>query len=103
LRIVFRGSGVAFVIPVAEHCRGLNGRVSQAPGFVLICEAEFGLVAVPADRIVRITKTGEASYKTLSGCDSHDGTCEIGGRDYRFLDLNRVMEDSHFTICWLQD
>lgn len=76
-----------------------EGKVNRQPAFVLICEAEYGLVAIPADRIVRITKAGEVSSKIMSGCDSRDGTCDIDDRDYRLLDLNQVLDDSDFTVC----
>ena len=76
-----------------------EGKVNRQPAFALICEAEYGFVAIPADRIVRITKTGEMNSKIMSGCDSRDETCEIDNRDYRLLDLNQVLDDSGFTVC----
>ena len=99
--LVYQGQVVPLLI--AEYCNGLNGNVGAGPAFTLVCEAEFGLVAVPADRMLRITKSGEVCVKSHPGCDTHDETCEIGGRDYRLLYLNRVMEDSPFTVCGLKD
>ena len=93
--LVYQGQ----VVPLLADQSPAKGDVNQQPAFALVCEAEYGLVAVPADRIVRITKTGEISSEIMSGCGSQDETCEIGGRDYRLLDLNRVMEDSGFTVC----
>jgi len=65
-----------FVLPLLRDCFSggliyqrqlvplLKGRKPEAeeevvdspPAFVLVCEAEFGLIGVPADRIIRITK-----------------------------------------------
>lgn len=73
------------------------------PAFTLVCEAEYGLVAIPADRIVRITNEAEISSVTLSGCNFQGETCNIDGRDYRLLDLNQVLDDSDFTVCGLKD
>jgi len=95
--IVYQGQ----VIPLLTGNSPEKGeeKVNRQPAFALICEAEYGLVAIPADRIVRITKAGEVSSKIMSGCDSRDETCEIDDRDYRLLDLNQVLDDSGFTVC----
>jgi len=76
-----------------------EGEVNRQPAFAIICEAEYGLVAIPADRIVRITKAGEVSSRVMPGCDSRDEKFEIGNHDYRLLDLNQVLDDSGFTVC----
>ena len=95
--IVYQGQ----VIPLLTGNSPEKGeeKINRQPAFALICEAEYGLVAIPADRIVRITKAGEVSSKIMSGCDSRDETCEIDDRDYRLLDLNQVLDDSGFTVC----
>ena len=77
--------------------------VNRNPAFVLVCEAEFALVAVPADKVLPITKADEISSMTISECNSQGEACEIDGRDYRLLDLNRVLEDLDFTVCGLKD
>ena len=107
LRRSFAG-GVLYqgqIVPLlAGHVIGKRTAGSiQPPAFALVCEADFGLVAVPADRIVRITGTGEISPEIITGNDSQDEVCEIGGRDYRLLDLNRVLEDPDFSVCRLKD
>ena len=88
----------------------LHGRKPEAEGevadplsaFVLVSEAEFGLVGVPADRIIRITKNKEVDSDAISGLDSYQDTCQINNCEYRFLDLNRVVEDPDFTLCGLK-
>jgi hypothetical protein len=78
-----------------------GGAVDPLPAFVLVCEAEFGLIGVPADRIIRITKNEEVDSATHSGFNTHQETCQINNCEYRFLDLNRVVEDPDFTLCGL--
>ena len=107
LRCCFAG-GIVYqeqFVPLltAEPPETPGGRKNLQPAFVLVCEAEYGVVGVPADRIVRITKTGEVDAKVMSGCDSREETCEISGCNYRLLDLNRVLEDPDFTVCGLKD
>jgi hypothetical protein len=88
----------------------LKGRKPEAEGevadplsaFVLVSEAEFGLIGVPADRIIRITKNEEVDSDAIFGLDSHQDTCQINNCEYRFLDLNRVVEDPDFTLCGLK-
>lgn len=97
LRRSFAG-GVLYqgqIVPLlADHVVEKRATVSVLPpAFALVCEANFGLVAVPANRIVRITGSGEKSPEIISGNDSQNEVCEIGGRDYRLLDLNRLLED----------
>ncbi len=72
------------------------------PAFVLEGKAEFGLIGVSADRIIRITKNEEVDSKAVSGLDSHQETCQINNCEYRFLDLNCVVEGSDFTLCGLK-
>jgi chemotaxis signal transduction protein len=72
------------------------------PVFVLVCEAEFGLIGVPADKIIRITKNGEVDSESIPGHVSQHKTCEINNCEYRLLDLNRVVEDPDFTLCGLK-
>lgn len=74
----------------------------QRPACVLVCEAEFGLIGVPADRILRITKTGEIDSEVVSGCGSQHQTFEINRCEYRLLDLNLVVEDPDFTFSGLK-
>ena len=99
--IIYQGQVVPLLAGEAPERQ--DGKINQQPAFALVCEAEYGLVAVPADRIVRITKSGEICSTTISGCDPQSEMCEIGGRDYRLLDLNRVLEDPDFTVCGLKD
>ena len=98
--LVYQGQDVPLL---ASKPPERGSKAIHQPAFALVCEAEFGVVAVPADKIVCITKIGEISSMTMSECSSHGETCEIGGRDYRLLDLNRVLEDSDFTVCGLKD
>lgn len=107
LRRSFSG-GVAYqgqIVPLlAEKKLEVRGAGKKPqPAFVLVCEAEYGLVAVPADKIVRITKNDEMRPEMTSGSDSQSETCEVSGRDYRLLDLNRVLEDPDFTVCGFKD
>jgi chemotaxis signal transduction protein len=95
--VVYQGQVIPMLAGNASE-KG-EGTVNRQPAFCLICEAEFGSVAIPADKIVRITEAGEVSSKIMSGCDSRDETCEIDDRDYRLLDLNQVLDDSDFTVC----
>ena len=99
--IVYQGQFVPLL--ASEHPEMPGDKKNLQPAFVLVCEAEFGMVGVPADRIVRITKTGEVDSEAISGCDSQEETCEISGRNYRLLDLNRVLADPDFTMCDLKD
>lgn len=105
LRRSFSG-GVAYqgqIVPLLAEKNCGDLRKNRQPAFVLVCEAEYGLVAIPADRIVRITKNEEMRPEIISGSDSQSETCKISGRDYRLLDLNRVLEDPDFTVCGLKD
>lgn len=99
--LVYQGQ----VVPLLAGKADANGdeNVNQQPAFTLVCEAEYGLVAVPTDKIVRITKAEEISSLTMSECNTQGKTCEINGRDYRLLDLNRALEDPDFTVCGLKD
>ncbi len=99
--IVYQGRVVPLLASESPERQG--EKINQQPAFALVCEAEYGLVAVPADRIVRITKTGEVSSMAMSGCDPQSKMCEIDGRDYRLLDLNQVLEDPDFTVCGLKN
>lgn len=93
------------VVPVlaSEHPEAQEAKMNMAPAFTIVCEAEFGMIGVPADKIVRITKTGEVSADAISGCDSQNELCEVSGHKYRMLDLNRMLEEPAFTICGLRD
>jgi hypothetical protein len=99
--IIYQGQVVPLLADEPSERR--DGKIDQRPAFALVCEAEYGLVAVPADRIVRITKTGEVCSSTISECDPQSGLCEIDGRGYHLLDLNRVLEDPDFKICGLKN
>jgi len=91
-------------VPLLKGCKPeAEGEVVDSlPAFVLVCEAEFGLIGVPADRIIRITKSEEVDFDAISGPDSHQDMCQINNCEYRFLDLNRVVEDPDFTLCGLK-
>lgn len=95
--IVYQGQVIPLLTGNASE-KGV-GKVNRQPAYALICEAEYGVVAIPADRIVRITEAGEVSSKIMSGCDSRDETCDIDDRGYRLLNLNQVLDDSDFTVC----
>lgn len=98
--VVYQGQ----IVPLLTDKKlGERREKNRQPAFVLICEAEYGLVAVPADKIVRITKNEEIRPEIFSGSDSQSETCNISGHDYRLLDLNRVLEDPDFTVCGLKD
>ncbi len=99
--LVYQGQVVPLL--VCKPPQKGDKRNNHQPSFTLVCEAEFGLVAVPADKIVRITNEGEIGSETISGCNFQSETFEIDGRDYRLLDLNQVLDDSGFTICGLKD
>lgn len=76
---------------------------SLQASFVIVCEAEFGLVGVPADRIMRITKAEEVGPggDAMDGC--HSESYEINGCNYRQLDLNAILDDPDFSMCRLKD
>lgn len=86
------------LVPLLKGRKAEGDVVDPLPAFVLVCEAEFGLIGVPADRIIRITKNEEVDSGVISGLDS----CQINNCEYRFLDLNRVVEDPDFTLCGLK-
>ena len=98
--IVYQGQ----VVPLVGETVGAASSVNEeTAAFVIICEAEFGLVGLPADRIIEITKTDKVTAggdaTELSG--SHDNrniSC-----DYRQLDLNAILEDPEFSMCGLKD
>ncbi len=73
------------------------------PDFVLVCEAELGLLALPADRMVRITNVGEVDPEALQEGISEGRLFAMDGCDFRMLDLNQVMDDPEFTVCSLKD
>lgn len=85
-----------------DSTEGLGEKKTQ-PGFVLVCEAEFGLLGLPADRIVRITNVGEIDPQTLRETDSVDQCFAMDGCDFHLLDLNQVMDDPDITVCRLKD
>lgn len=92
------------LVPLLKGCKPESEGevVDSLPAFVLVCEAEFGLIGVPADRIIRITKSEEVDFDAISGPDSHQDMCQNNNCEYRFLDLNRVVEDPDFTLCGLK-
>ena len=63
----------------------LKGRMSEVegslvaplPAFILVCEGELGLMGVPADRIIRITKNDEVAPDFVVGLDSPQEKCQI--------------------------
>lgn len=71
--------------------------------FVIVCEAEFGLVGVPADRIIRLTKPEEVSLGGGSVGNTHSESYEINGCNYRQMDLNAILDDPDFSMCGLKD
>ena len=99
--LIYQGQVVPLLTggPLDEN----EDNVNVQPGFVLVCEAEFGLIGVPADKIVRITKIDEIDSEDIAGSASQYETCKIDGCDYHLLDLNRIVEDSDFTLCGLRD
>ena len=60
------------------------------------------MIGVPADRIIRITKNDEVAPDFVVGLDSPQEKCQINNCEYRFLDLNRVVEAPDFTLCGLK-
>ena len=92
------------LVPLLKGCKleAEGGFVDLLPAFVLVCEAEFGLKCVPTDRIIVITENEEVESDAVSGFDSLQDTCQINNCEYRFLDLNRVVEDPDFTLCGLK-
>ena len=105
--VVFRGGGLIYqrqLVPLLKgHKPEAEGGVADPlPAFILVCEAAFGLIGVPADRIIRITKNEEVDSDAMPRLDSHQDTCQINNCEYRFLDLNRVVEDPDFTLCGLK-
>jgi chemotaxis signal transduction protein len=95
---VFVYQGQVVPLLTSKRSGAKNERINLHPGFVLVCEAEFGLLGVPAEKIVQITKTGEVDSGISSEGDSQDQVFGMGGRDFRLLDLNQIMEDPDFTI-----
>ena len=95
--LVYQGQVVPLL--ASGHCETQDGITNLAPAFTLVCEAEFGIVGIPADTIERITKIGEAGCEAISECNSQDEVYEISGREYRILDLNEIIEDPAFSIA----
>lgn len=60
--------------------------------FVLVCEAPFGLVGIPAERIERITSVGEIDNHEVSGQGCPVETIKINGLDYCLYNLNHLLE-----------
>ncbi len=107
LRDCFAG-GLIFqeqFVPVlsCENTNSQNLEKRLQPIYVLVCEAEFGLVGIPADKIVKITKIGEIGSEVIPEADSQYDTCKIDGCDYHLLDLNLIVEDPDFTLCGMKD
>lgn len=106
LKPVFAGGFVyqGQVVPLLREKPGTDSiDTGQDAAFVLVCEAEFGLLGIPADRIIRITKSagqtpGEDTAR-MSGNEEND----INNCEYRQLDLNQVLEDPDFSIPGLKD
>lgn len=87
------------VVPLlAGESRRVDGGAEQEVPFVLVCEAEFGLVGIPADKILKITRAGEIESGGADHGGSSGQSCEINGRDYRQLELNDVLEESGFSV-----
>ena len=71
--------------------------------FVVVCEAEFGLVGIPADRIIEITKSDKVKAgEGAAGPSGSENNTNISC-DYRQLDLNAILEDPEFSMCGLKD
>jgi chemotaxis signal transduction protein len=98
--LIYQGQLVPLLKGVKPEAKGEVA--DPLPAFVLVCEAEFGLIGVPADRIIRITKNEEVDSDAMPRLDSHQDTYQINNCEYRFLDLNRVVEDPDFTLCGLK-
>lgn len=97
---LFKGRVVPLLVsdqPSVGHASG-----SLTAAFVIVCEAEFGLVGVPADRIIRITHPEEARLETLDEGVCGDRVCKVNDINYRLLDLNQIVEDDSFAICRLE-
>jgi chemotaxis signal transduction protein len=95
--IIYQGQVVPLLVGASDPGQ------QEAAAFVIVCEAEFGLIGLPADRIIEITKTdnvtpgGDATE--LSGSEDNENiSC-----DYRHLDLNAILEDPEFSMCGLKD
>lgn len=90
------------VVPLlAGKSRRVNGGAGHDVPFVLVCEAEFGLVGVPADRILKITSAAEIGSGGVDQEIPSGQSCEINGRTYRQLELNDVLEDPSFSVSGL--
>jgi len=92
------------VVPLlsASAVEAAQGDIMTQAGFVLVCEAEFGLLGVPADKIIRITRSEESGQGEAVG-DLHGESYEINGCTYRQLDLNAVLDNPEFSMCGLKD
>ena len=106
LKPVFSG-GIVYqgqVVPLLSDAVGDSppGTLEDA-AFVVVCEAEFGLVGIPADRIVEITKSdkvnaGEGATRSSGSENNINISC-----DYRQLDLNAILDNPEFSMCGLKD
>lgn len=69
-----------------------TGGTAPQGQFVLICEAPFGLVGLPAEKIERITSAGELDDTLYPGPSGLDEMVEINGRSYCRYDLDQLLE-----------
>jgi chemotaxis signal transduction protein len=97
LRPLFRGVCVRqdeLVPIVSERVLCRQGSVSsEQTSFLLICEAEYGGLGIPAALIERITAGGEVNLDSDQTCDArYPESFELAGSEYRLLDLNLLLE-----------
>lgn len=93
------------VVPLLNRSSALfenKDETMQVP-FVMLCNAGFGSIGVPADKMVRITKAGEFSTGGDAMGRSRRESYEINGCRYRLLDLNMILDDPDFSMCGLKD
>ena len=106
LNQVFVGSFIYHgqIVPLLRRSSSSKDQsLSLQTSFVIVCEAEFGLVGVPADRIMRITKAEEVGPEGDAMGFCHGESFEINGCNYRQLDLNAILGDPDFSMCGLKD
>ena len=89
--LVFEGQ----LVPLVRGEPESGPRIEQPP-IVLICDAEFGRVGIPADKVERITAPEESATPIEAEAAAANGAseemCRVSGQAYRLLNVNHLIE-----------
>lgn len=85
------------VVPLVRSFPGVPEHAAEAgpPQIVLVCEAEFGRIGIPAEKVERITAPGERLARLEPEAQAAGGEEEIyhvSGQAYRLLNVNQLIE-----------